>query len=528
MALTTQQNSNARVLWISGLGVLSLVSMAACTGLGHEPQKALGRSFSQKTSTAPVDVTVSRYEVKAGAGDHIPYEGDNPKIKQEFPLGFLPAYGSGLAFTGLAANGDMEFYGLTDRGPNGDGPKIPASTGNGTEGSKIFPAASFAPAYGVISVSPSQAVLNTTTAIKVREGAHATGLPLPVGALGNTAEVPVTDTLKFEPNSRAGFSLAGLDPEALVLDKKRVALWISDEYGPFIARIDPSTGVIQARYEPGKGLPSVLAKRRANRGMESLALDTSTDKLHGVLQSPLTDGNAPYQLPGASAQTAQRVERYARFTRLVEFDPSTGTTTRMFAYPLNGTEYQDGRTGNAKLGDMTALGNGKFVVIEQGAAPSGKVFNKLMLVELGAATDIGAAAFNPNTSDLEKSSMSGGAVAGAQWAQVTPLKKTLLLDLNAIGWTAEKAEGLTLVNPHTLALTNDNDFGLKTRVFDATGAEVAGADPAACTVNAVGAIVASNALGCKVGNTIRVAPVDSAERPHHLWLIKFGKPLSSY
>lgn len=64
---------------------------------------------------------------------------------------------------------------------------------------------------------------------------------------------------------------------------------------------------------------------------------------------------------------------------------------------------------------MVALGGGKFLVIEQGAAPSGKVFNKLMLVELKGATDIAAAAFNATTSDLEKSSMGGG---GCQWRRL--------------------------------------------------------------------------------------------------------------
>ena len=47
-----------------------------------------------------------------------------------------------------------------------------------------------------------------------------------------------------------------------------------------------------------------------------------------------------------------------------------------------------GRTGNAKLGEMVALGNGKFIVIEQGTGPDGKVFNHLMLVSVGNATDI--------------------------------------------------------------------------------------------------------------------------------------------
>ena len=65
---------------------------------------------------------------------------------------------------------------------------------------------------------------------------------------------------------------------------------------------------------------------------------------------------------------------------------------------------------------------------------SGKVVNKLMLVELADATDIGAAAYNVSTSDLENSSMAGAAVNGAAWSSVGPLNKTLLLDLNAAGW----------------------------------------------------------------------------------------------
>jgi hypothetical protein len=330
--------------------------------------------------------------------------------------------------------------------------------------------------------------------------------------------------MKYDAASKAAYSANGLDPESIALDKKRNALWVSDEYGPFIVRIDATSGVIQSRYAPGAGLPAIFAKRRANRGMEGMALDTATDKLHGFLQSPLSDGSAPYTLTGKNEQ----VERFARFTRWIEFDPATGTTGRMFAYPLNGADYQDGRTGNAKLGDMVALGNGKFIVIEQGAAPNGKVSNKLMLVEIGGATDIGAAGYNPATSDLEKSSMGGVAVNGADWTKVTALKKTQLLDLNAIGWLAEKAEGLTIVDGNTLALVNDNDFGLKTKVYTPGGEALADADVTKCTVDANGVIITSSSAGCNAANSIRVARGDDRERPSRLWLIKFSKALNSY
>jgi hypothetical protein len=484
----------------------------------------VGTPVNQSFTQGDVSVTVTRYQMQADAKYYIPYEGSNAKVKEDFPLGFLPSFGSSLAFKGTNANGDLEFYGLTDRGPNGDGPNVPALTGSGVMGAKIFPSPSFAPSIGVITVGKTGAVLTSVQPIKASATANMSGLPLPAGTLGNSAEVPVMDAMKFDANSKAVFNANGLDSEAIVLDKKRNALWVADEYGPFIVKIDPATGIVQNKYAAGSGLPAIFAKRRANRGIEGMALDTTTDKLHTFLQSPLTDGSAQYSVTGKSEQ----IERFARFTRWVEFDPATGAATKMYAYPLNGADYQDGRTGNAKLGDVVALGNGKFIVIEQGAAPGGKVFNKLMLVEIGNATDINTAAFNAATSDLEKSSMGGAAVNGADWSKVVTLKKTVLLDLNAIGWLAEKAEGLTIVDGNTLALANDNDFGVKTKIFTPDGVAVADADVTKCNVDANGAIITSTSAGCNAANSIRVARGDDRERPSRLWLIKFGKALTAY
>jgi len=484
----------------------------------------VNESFSQTTPLGAVAVTVTRYQMQAAASYYIPYEGTNAKVKEDFPLGFLPSYGSSIAFKGTNANGDLEFYGLTDRGPNGDGPNLPALSGTGVTGAKIFPSPSFTPAFGVITVGKNGAVLTASTPIKATATVKTSGLAIPPGTVGNSAELPVMDVMKYDANSKATFDANGLDTEAIVVDKKRNVLWVSDEYGPFIVKIDPATGIILNKYAPGNGLPDIFLKRRANRGMEGLALDTTTDKLHGFLQSPLTDGNATYSMTGKS----EAIERFAAFTRWVEFDPTTGKSGKMYAYPLTAADYQDGRTGNAKLGDVVALGNGKFIVIEQGAAPSGKVFNKLMLVEIGTATDIAAAAYNVTTSDLEKSSMGGVAVNGADWKSVTTLKKTLLLDLNAIGWLAEKAEGLTIVDGNTLALANDNDFGLKTKVFNAAGVAVEDADVTKCNIDANGAIITSSSAGCTAGNSIRVARGTDGERPSRLWLIKFAKALTAF
>ncbi|MGV7211638.1 esterase-like activity of phytase family protein [Oxalobacteraceae bacterium A2-2] len=484
----------------------------------------VNEAFTQTTPLGSVAVTVTRYQIQAAASFYIPYEGSNAKVKEDFPLGFLPSFGSSLAYKGTNAAGELEFYGLTDRGPNGDGPNLPALSGSGVTGAKIFPSPSFTPSIGVITVGKSGAVLSSVLPIKVSATVNSSGLPVAPGSVGNSAELPVMDAMKYDAASKATFNAGGLDSEAIVVDKKRNVLWVSDEYGPFIVKIDPATGIILNKYAPGSGLPDLFLKRRANRGMEGMALDTSTDKLHAFLQSPLSDGSATYAVTGKN----ELVERYARFTRWVEFDPATGTSGKMYAYPLDPADYQDGRTGNAKLGDVVALGNGKFIVIEQGAAPSGKVFNKLMLVEIGSATNIAAAAYNAATSDLEKSSMSGAAVNGADWKSVVTLKKTLLLDLNAVGWLAEKAEGLSVVDANTLALANDNDFGLETKIFNAAGVALEDADVTKCNVNAAGVIITSSSAGCDAANTIRVARGEDRERPSRLWLLKFGKALTAY
>ena len=477
-------------------------------------------SFFQQTLLGSVAGAVERHEIVAPAAFYVPYEGANPQVQAAFPAGFFPSFGSGLALKGRAANGDLEFLCLTDRGPNGDGPELPSLVGPGTMGSKIFPAPGFTPSIGVLRLSEQGAALLECMPIKTASGELASGLPIPHGAIGNSAEIPVFDELRFDGAGKARFSLAGIDSEAIAFDRKRNLLWITDEYGPFLIGIDPATGVIGRRYAPGSGLPAVFALRRANRGMEGMTLDPASDTIHAFLQSPLSGGAAPYAPTGKE----EKVERFARFTRWVEFDPDTGSTRRMFAYPLDAKDFADGRTGNAKLGDMVALGDGKFVVIEQGEGADGNMFNHLMLVEVAAATDICAPQYNPDTSDLEKSSMSGESEQGALWATVVPLAKTMLLDLNVMGWVAEKAEGLALVDGSTLAITNDNDFGMKTRVYNSAEEELTEADVTAFEVDAGGAIV----KGADASDVVRVGQGAAKERHLCLWLLRFAKPLAQY
>ncbi len=460
-------------------------------------------------------VTVTRFDVAVDARFSVPYEGSVGATLADFPEGFRPSFGSGLAFKGVSAAGELEFYGLTDRGPNGDGPRVPSPFDGGTMDSKIFPAPAFVPAVGIISVGAAAAI-SSVMPLKLPSGAYANGLPHPPDAPGFSGEVPLLNTLTFDPASKARFDPDGIDSEAIAFDSKRQLLWIADEYGPNLWMVDAATGVMRQRYAPGSGLPAIFASRRANRGMEGMTYDAQSDTIHAFLQSPLTDPRD------------KEVERRARFARWIEFDPNSGTTTRMFACPLDPDDYQDGRTGNAKLGDIVALGGGRFVVIEQGAGAAGAMLNRLVLLDLDGATDISAAAFNPETFDLERSSIEAAQVNGADWTRVVPMKRTVLLDLRAFGWVAEKAEGLALVDGAMLAVINDNDFGLATRIFTPAGQMIDGADVTECEIGADGAIVDSDQPGCRSENTIRVTRGHAIERPLSLWLIRFPQPLLAY
>ncbi len=476
---------------------------------------------TQANALGSFKLNVTRYQVQADAKFYVPYEGSNAATRTDFPNGFLPAYGSGMAFKGTAADGALEFYAITDRGPNGDGPNAPVPGGAGVSISKVFPAPSFAPSFGVIRVGVNGAVLQSSTALRLNASQKLSGLP-PQSGVGSTGETPLTDEYKFDA-AKVNFDANGLDPESMVLDKARNVLWTSDEYGPFIARINIATGVVEKKYGPGAGaadLPAVLSLRRANRGMEGLALDVASGKLHGYLQSPIDPKDSAGKSlkatpPGGSSTDVRHI---AKFARWLEFDPAT-ETSKMYAYPIDGGLYDKDRTGNAKLGDLVSLGNGRFIVIEQGARKSdGKVFNKLMLVEVPAgATNI--AALDQN---LEISSITQAAAGGVNYGGVVTLRKTELLDLNALDWLAEKAEGLALVDDNTLALINDNDFGVSTTLLDANGARVAGSMED-CTVNAAGAIVS----GCPAGAvSARITRGNALERPTRLWLIKFDQKLS--
>lgn len=229
------------------------------------------------------------------------------------------------------------------------------------------------------------------------------------------------------------------------------SLWMSDEYGPFVVEVDLSTMRLKREWYPGNGLPEVLKKRRANRGMESMAL-TPSGKVVGLLQSPM------YNQAGANSNDT----RDAELIRLVWLDPATGAT-REYAYL---PDLKDGnrRGRDVKTSDMVALSETRFLVLEQGVENKGdkRYLIDIFEIDLGEATDISAPGPDGlllGGKTLETIAKTPGALAKAG---IVPVAKRLLVGdlLRTTAWVSEKPEGLAIIDDSTLVLSNDNDYGM--------------------------------------------------------------------
>lgn len=445
--------------------------LAACAGSPERLDAPLGRSFERSAGTTPTVSHIDRYEVLLPARERLPYQG---RYTSQFGPSLPFAPGSGLSYRSTQADGSLLFWGIGDRGPNGDSPRIEI---NGKlHASKVFLTPDFVPRLAEIRVTPGQQARVTRTIPLSYDSQPASGLPIAPGNTGATGEVALDERLQPLP-----FSPRGLDPEAIATDRDG-NFWLSDEYGPFIVQADPQGRVLR-QFAPGKGLPAILAQRQPNRGFEGLAI-TPSGKIYAAVQSTLdVDG---------------KTKNTARFIRIVELDPASGLT-RQFAYPLDLNDYA--RPGDAKLGDLVAIDDSHFALIDQGIGKHG-MRNVVYVLDIAAAEDIST-----------RQTGSGQALEYASASELAGLKfirKQRVFDLRELGWQAEKAEGLALI-PGGIAVINDNDFSMQTRISGDKGS-----DTGAYTLRA-------GQLSDR-GN-YQLGPNGE---PNQLWLIHLTRPLQDY
>ncbi|MBP7248248.1 MAG: esterase-like activity of phytase family protein [Negativicutes bacterium] len=368
---------------------------------------------------------VKSYTLEVPSQYFVKYTG---AFQNNFPKGFEPGHGSAIALKKINTDGSIEFYGLSDRGPNADGPIIANSS---NPSGKIFPSPNFTPEIAVIKVIGSKAIITKTIPLKTNSGERINGLPVPEGMTGATGETPLDDSLTVLP-----YNSDGMDPEGIAIDNQG-NFWISDEYGPFIAQFSPE-GKLLNKLMPGKGLPELLKHRIPNRGMEGLTITPDGKYLWGAIQSVL-------DIDGKTSKTA-------KFTRLIRLDIATGKA-KIFAYPIN-EDYKN--SSGAKIGDIYALNSTDLLIIEQGADRDGNMQNRIYKISTTQATDITDKRIAGQ--ELEFSN---------EMSSIQMTSKEMLIDLRQHGWSIEKAEGITLLpDRKTIVIVNDNDFGLDLKIKD--------------------------------------------------------------
>lgn len=372
---------------------------------------------------------------------------------------------SGLAFEGAEANGSLKFMTLSDRGPNGEPTNLLPSV-PGTERPFVLPA--FQPQITRFTINPTTQAFTITETIGLTaaDGRKLTGLPnVQAGASGAayTDEVPVDLFGNRLPNDPFGIDSEGVvaaaDGSLWVVDEYRPAIYQFDRTGKLLNRLIPQGTAAAAQQPAGsfgtEALPAVYGSRRANRGFEGVALEGT--KLYAFIQSAIDN-------PDTTGDTTSRASRNLR---IVELDTTTRQVTGEYLYILDDiTRTGDGRTD--KLGDAISLGNGQFAVVERDDLTD-KTSNKLIYqIDLAGATNINAAANLsqvPTGKTIEQLSYAELKAAG-----IEPVSKRFLVNAAEVGYVGVgKPEGLARVDAKTLALLNDNDFGLAADTLPGNG-----------------------------------------------------------
>lgn len=359
-------------------------------------------------------------------------------------------------FSGLfpiAGTNGKEFWTCSDRGVNVDCANA-NPTGCKPTYDKMYCFPTYSPKIHRIRINADSIQILQSITIKNPAGKPATGLINPTGFGSTATEVPSIDTVQDCANfisKTVEKDTFGIDAEGIGVDKNGT-FWICEEGGATIWKINQN-GILQQRYSPYANLAgassvdvqidTVFKYRKNNRGFEGIAI-TPNGKIYSLIQSPIL-------FPDKSTGEGSRIHR------ILEIDPITNAT-KMFAYLNDGIIGSSGanqiRLRDWKIGDMTAINDTTFLVIEQ-ALRGTSDFKKIYLININQATPINSGLYNGKTIEALVDS------AGLESAGIKPVKKQLFMDLLANGWPSvyEKAEGISIINDSTIAICIDNDYG---------------------------------------------------------------------
>jgi len=359
------------------------------------------------------------------------------------------AVANGLAFTdrpGLASGLQRlvgnHFLSVSDRGPN-----FTVAAG------RVFPLPAFTPSIILLKAEDGSMIVEGVLPIVANDaGDPVTGIP-------NSAtedSVPLANAsgtlLPYNPNGMDVEDIHSLPGGGYI---------VVEEYSPSVVIVN-ANGKVTRRYTPqGKTLagasypvsdtlPAILKERRANRGFEGVTLSQDGTTAYTVMQSPLGP-------TGAGAPT--RDSRVVRLLRMDISDPLNMQVTGQFLVKMSPVAtYPAGNTQRAlKISAITWVNENKFLFLER----SDELLNgvniggaKLILVDISSATDIhGTAIASTLTPEAVTTDLAALGITVATSTVVYSNEQTPTI-------TDFKLEGLAILTPRMVAISNDNDFGI--------------------------------------------------------------------
>jgi hypothetical protein len=379
-----------------------------------------------------------------------------------YPVADLPALGttaagqeirlggfSGLFYEGVEDAGRLIFVTHPDRGPSSRGHDV---DGDGIN-ERPFALPDFQPVIVRLALDPATGVVEILEQIGLTrpDGTPLTGLPNLAGAAG----MAYADE---EPVDLQGNPLA-LDPLGADLEGLARAedgtYWLADEYRPALYHVG-GDGELIARYVPEgsnntetevvvgeEALPAIYAQRRVNRGFEAVAL--RDDILYAFIQSTLDN---PDDAEDSASKSTDLV-------RILAFDTQAGQTVGEYFYRLDGGDVD-------LIADAVTAPDGSLLVMERDEEAGAAAEKRIYRIDIDVATnflgyDLPVGVELKSDADLAK-------------LGITPAAKRLVVDLGVIGYDrVDKPEGLALIDADTLAVINDNDFGVGGALDLATG-----------------------------------------------------------
>jgi hypothetical protein len=322
--------------------------------------------------------------------------------------------------SGLFPLGGNEYWTVTDRGPN---PEV-------YDDVRTFVAPAFDPTLVHIKVRGTAIEVIDSIPITNAHGKPVTGMP-------NRNADDESTPLAADATTVLPFNVDGLDPEGIV----RTAnghFWITDEYATSLVELDAKGHILKRHLPAGLedvysdagitypvdgALPSALQYRKANRGLEDLALLPDGKTIVAALQSSIV-------VPGQKDRI---------ITELLTFDTATGTTLHEFPYQFDDPSTFGDRGRKLKISALAPV-NANHVIVQERTDEQSRYY----LVELDPSDDL-----------------------------ISGTDKKLVVNLAGVKDVPGKIEGVWVKTRDTLVLINDNDFAVAERPY-ADGEDVQG------------------------------------------------------